>query len=146
MSNLRHGLVALLLVVFAATALGVAYARWQIHKAYDRLAGRSSVVRTSQGVVEFTDTGRGPPVLVVHGSGGGFDQGELIADAVLGDGWRTITPSRFGYLRSEVPAGAGFDEQAHAYAELLDHLHVDKVAVVALSYGGPKAVLIHVLS
>lgn len=141
MSILRSVLVALL----AAMALGLAYYGWQIQKAYDRLAGRSAVVRTPQGSVEFSDRGRGLPVLVVHGSGGGFDQGELIADAVLGDGFRVIAPSRFGYLRSDVPAGASFDDQAHAYAELLDHLRIPKVAVVALSHGGPSALLFAVL-
>lgn len=141
MSILRWMAVALL----AAMALGLAYYGWQIHKAYDRLAGRSAVVRTSQGIVEFSDRGHGPPVLVVHGSGGGFDQGELIADAVLSDRFRVIAPSRFGYLRSDVPAGASFDDQAHAYAELLDHLRIHKVAVVALSHGGPSALLFAVL-
>ena len=91
--------------------------------------------------VEFKQGGSGPPVLVIHGSGGGFDQGELIARAVLGDGFRWIAPSRFGYLRSALPAGATFDEQAHAYAALLDHLGIDKVAVVAMSHGGPSALL-----
>jgi pimeloyl-ACP methyl ester carboxylesterase len=78
---------------------------------------------------------------VVHGSGGGFDQGELVARAVLGDGFRWIAPSRFGYLRSTFREAATFDEQAHAYACLLDHLGVERAAVVALSHGGPSALL-----
>lgn len=51
-------------------------------------------------------------MLVIPGSGGGFDQGELLVRAVLGDGFRWLAPSRFGYLRSTVPAGASFDEPA----------------------------------
>ncbi len=78
---------------------------------------------------------------MIHGSGGGFDQGELVAEAVLGDGFRWIAPSRFGYLRSTFHEGATFDEQAHAYACLLDHLGVERAAVVALSHGGPSALL-----
>jgi 2-hydroxy-6-oxonona-2,4-dienedioate hydrolase len=78
-------------------------------------------------------------VLVVHGSGGGFDQGALIAGAVIGDGFHWIAPSRFGYLRSTLPAGATFETQADAYARLLDHLGIRQTAVVALSQGGPSA-------
>jgi len=37
--------------------------------------------------------------------------------------------------------GATFDEQAHAYVHLLDHLGLQRVAVVALSHGGPSALL-----
>lgn len=41
--------------------------------------------------------------------------------------------------------GASFDEQAHAYAHLLDHLGIDKAAVVAISHGGPGALLLAAL-
>ncbi len=51
----------------------------------------------------------------------------------------------FGYLHSTYPEGATFDDQAHAYAYLLDHLGIKKVAVVALSHGGPSALLFAVL-
>jgi pimeloyl-ACP methyl ester carboxylesterase len=82
---------------------------------------------------------------VIHGSGGGYDQGELLAQAVLGEQVHWITPSRFGYLRSTFREGATWDDQAHAYAYLLDQLGVKKVAVVALSQGGPSALLFAVL-
>ncbi|HEX6158908.1 MAG TPA: alpha/beta hydrolase, partial [Thermoanaerobaculia bacterium] len=56
-----------------------------------------------------------------------------------------IAPSRFGYLRSGCLAGASVDDQAHAYAFLLDHLGIGKVAVVAMSAGGASALLFSVL-
>jgi pimeloyl-ACP methyl ester carboxylesterase len=137
MTVLRWAAVAL-----AATALvAAAWTMPGLARAYERIDGRSQVVAVPEGAIEFTTGGDGPPVLVVHGSGGGFDQGELIAQAVLGDGFRWIAPSRFGYLRSTLPDGATFDDQAHAYAQLLDHLGIDRVAVVALSHGGPSALL-----
>ncbi len=77
----------------------------------------------------------------MHGSGGGFDQGELLVRVLLGDSFHWITPSRFGYLRSTHHPGATFDDQADAYAFLLRHLGVDRAAVVALSHGGPSALL-----
>lgn len=114
-------------------------------KAYKRIRGKSTVIQSPYGDIEYTDRGSGPPVLVVHGSGGGFDQGELIANSVLDNRFRRICPSRFGYLRSTFREGATFDDQAHAYAFLLDTLGVERVAVVALSHGGPSALLFAVL-
>jgi pimeloyl-ACP methyl ester carboxylesterase len=114
---------------------------WDMHREYERIEGKSTVIPSPYGDIEYTEGGSGPAVLVVHGSGGGYDQGELIAQAVLGKQFHWITPSRFGYLRSTFHEGATFDDQAHAYAYLLDQLGIKNVAVVALSHGGPSALL-----
>ncbi len=136
------GVTAATVSVAAVTAAGaVAAYRLDMARAYGGIRGRSMVVPSPYGDVEYTEGGSGPPVLVIHGSGGGYDQGELLVHAVLGDQFHWITPSRFGYLRSTFREGATFDDQAHAYAYLLDHLGVEKVAVVALSHGGPSALL-----
>jgi pimeloyl-ACP methyl ester carboxylesterase len=124
----------------ALVVAGVLYRR-DMQRAYDRITDKSLLLQTDQGQVEYTDRGAGPPVLVIHGSGGGFDNGELLARAALDDSLRWITPSRLGYLRSTMVDGATFDDQAHVYAHLLDHLGLRKVAVVALSHGGPGALL-----
>ena len=115
--------------------------------AYDRITGRTRVIATTLGDVEILEggSGEGTPALVVHGSGGGFDQGELLARAALGPDVRWIAPSRFGYLRSTFQPGATFDEQAHAFAALLDALGVARVHVLALSHGGPSALLLAAL-
>ncbi len=83
------------------------------------------------GDIEFKRGGEGVPVLVIHGSGGGFDQGELIATAILDEQFDWIAPSRFGYLRSTFHKGATFDDQAEAYAHLFNHLGLHKVVVLA---------------
>jgi len=62
-----------------------------------------------------------------------------------GDRFHRITPSRFGYLWSTFHDGATFEDQAHAYTTLLDHLGIQKVAVVAFSAGGPSAELFALL-
>lgn len=116
-----------------------------MNHAYERVRAAGTVIRSPYGDIEYTEAGSGPPVLVVHGSGGGYDQGELIAQAVLSADFRITTPSRFGYLRSTIRENATWDEQAHAYAFLLDHLQIDRVAVVAMSHGGPSALLFAVL-
>jgi 2-hydroxy-6-oxonona-2,4-dienedioate hydrolase len=111
----------------------------QMNRAYERIAGNSKIITAPFGSIEFLTSGTGPPVLVIHGSGGGFDQGALIASAVIGDGFRWIAPSRFGYLRSTLPEGATFESQADAYAYLLDDLGIQRISIVALSQGGPSA-------
>jgi pimeloyl-ACP methyl ester carboxylesterase len=131
-------LVLVLLVAAGATALWFGL---DTRRAYARIAGQSQVLASPLGQIEYKRGGAGTAVLVVHGSGGGFDQGELIANAVLGERFDWIAPSRFGYLRSTFRAGATFDDQAKAYAHLLDSLGLEKVAVVALSHGGPSALL-----
>ena len=144
MLRVTAGWIALALVaVLIATA---AIYLWDMNRAYERVRARGTVIPSPYGDIEYTAGGSGTPVLVIHGSGGGYDQGELIAQAVIGDELRWIVPSRFGYLRSTFRDGATFDDQAHAYAKLLDHLGVKKVAVVALSHGGPSALLFALLS
>lgn len=135
--------VAITAVVMAAGTLAV-YIR-DMRRAYQRTRVGGKVVSSTYGDIEYAEGGAGPAVLVIHGSGGGFDQGELLARAVLGDGFHWLAPSRFGYLRSTFHAGATFDDQAHAYAVLLDRLAIGSVAVVALSHGGPSALLFAVL-
>jgi 2-hydroxy-6-oxonona-2,4-dienedioate hydrolase len=133
-----------LLFLLALLAIGVVIAIWfgvDTRRAYARLTGKTTLLSSPLGDIEFKRGGTGSPVLVVHGSGGGYDQGELIATAILDEGFDWIAPSRFGYLRSTFREGATFDDQAAAYAYLLDSLGLQRVAVMALSHGGPSAVL-----
>jgi pimeloyl-ACP methyl ester carboxylesterase len=135
----KLGWIAAALVPAVALTLA-AYLR-DIKRAYERVRGKSTVIPSAYGNVEYTEGGAGPHVLVIHGSGGGYDQGELIVQSFLDKGFHWIAPSRFGYLRSTYREGATFDHQAHAYAALLDHLGVESASVVALSHGGPSALL-----
>ena len=139
---------SLLWLSFAVLSIGVVIAiRFGVdtRRAYARITGDSMLVPSPLGDIEFKRGGAGIPVLVIHGSGGGYDQGELIATAILNEHFDWIAPSRFGYLRSTFREGATFDDQAEAYARLLDSLGLHKVAVLALSHGGPSAILFAVL-
>lgn len=127
----------------AVAWVAITYAR-DMRRAYRRIQGASQVIPSPYGDIEYREGGQGPAVLVIHGSGGGYDQGELLARAVLGDDIHWIAPSRFGYLRSTFQPGATFDDQADAYAYLLDHLRVRTAAVVTLSHGGPSSLLLAV--
>ena len=143
MFRVTIGWIALALIAVLVSA-SAAYL-WDMNRAYVRVRAKGTVISSPYGDIEYTEGGSGPPVLVIHGSGGGYDQGELMVRAVLGEQFHWIAPSRFGYLRSTFRDGATFDDQAHAYAYLLDRLGVKKVAVVTLSHGGPSALLFAVL-
>ncbi len=106
-----------------------------IRTARERLAVSSSTIYTPCGTIEYAEQGRGYPVLVIHGSGGGFDQGLLLGDLFIGDGYRIIAPSRFGYL-SSIPEKHSVVDQAENFNCLLEALNIQHVAVLAFSAGG----------
>ncbi len=95
---------------------------------------------TPHGAVEYARYGSGPAVLVVHGSGGGWDQGVDWAQRRLPPSRDVLAVSRFGYLGSELPAGGTTTKQADVFAAVLDHASVDRVDVVAMSAGSVTAV------
>jgi pimeloyl-ACP methyl ester carboxylesterase len=128
------GITGGILFVLAVLA-GMRY-RSDLQAYRQRIEGMGSqVIDTACGPVEYAQVGSGYPVLVVHGNGGGFDQGLGLAQSYLGAGYQVIAPSRFGYLRSPLPDGATVAMQADAYACLLDALHISKVAVFTSSAG-----------
>lgn len=89
---------------------------------------------------EFAESGNGPAVLLIHGAGGGFDQGLSLARVFLGENYRLIAPSRFGYLGTPMPEDPSPEAQADAYARLLDALNLESLPVVAVSAGAPSAI------
>jgi pimeloyl-ACP methyl ester carboxylesterase len=125
--------------VAGAGAAVIAVFRSDMRAARSRLAGQSRLVATACGPVEMAESGSGPPALVVHGMAGGFDQGMMAGRAVLGDGYRVIAPSRFGYLRTPLPADASHVAQADTLASLLDALGIPRAVVLAVSAGAQSA-------
>lgn len=130
------GFAGILLIGAGATYF--AYAR-DMQATRGRLAAGSQIAETRHGQIEYTSWGEGSPVLVVHGAGGGYDQGISIAHAFGGEGFRWISPSRFGYLHTPLPDDASTAAQADAFAGLLDLLEVDRVAILAMSGGVPPS-------
>lgn len=136
-------------IVLAATALLiVAAAVVVVARAYlgDLRRGERAVVSpgaqvfsSSLGDVEYVLEGSGPTVVISHGITGGIDQGAGLARTYLGPGYRLLLVSRFGYLRSAMPAEASAELQARAYRELLDHLGIERTFVLGNSAGGTSA-------
>lgn len=131
-------IVSCLVIVFAALTCPKYHREMQT--ARDRLLTGSTIFKTAFGGIEYSVRGEGTPVLLLHGAGGGYDQGLWSGKISLGqDGYRFISISRFGYLRSPIPAKASIKTQASLYRELLDHLKIERVIVVGASAGGPSA-------
>lgn len=136
---------AMLLTLGLALLAGAIWAelryRQDLDAARERVSGRSLVLQTRWGQLEYAVAGDAgaPPVLMIHGTGGGFDQGLRFADALVARGLRVIAPSRFGYLRSDFPADPSLAEQADALASLLDQLGIERIAVVGGSAGALSA-------
>jgi pimeloyl-ACP methyl ester carboxylesterase len=130
-------LIALLIVGLS----GLIYIRYRrdIHQARERVSTDGQIVQTPCGPIEYAITGDGPPVLVVHGAGGGYDQGLEIGEPLVNSGFRVIAMSRFGYLRTPLPGDASASAQADAHACLLDALKISRAAVVGASAGAPSS-------
>jgi pimeloyl-ACP methyl ester carboxylesterase len=125
----------------AAGLSGLTYYRYQrdIHRARERVSTGGRMVDTPCGPIEYAVAGEGLPVLVVHGAGGGYDQGLDLARATLGGNFRIIAMSRFGYLRTPLPTDASPTAQADAHACLLDALKIRRAAVMGFSAGAPSS-------
>jgi 2-hydroxy-6-oxonona-2,4-dienedioate hydrolase len=128
-----------------ATALVVAavWTAWRFDgdiKAASANAAQGSVlIATPCGPIEYQEAGTGTPLLMVHGSGGGHDQGMAFAGKLVEHGIRVIAVSRFGYLRTLMPADSSPAAQADAHVCLLDALGIAQAAVLGGSAGGPSA-------
>ncbi|MCB6178812.1 alpha/beta hydrolase [Rhodobacter sp. Har01] len=104
-----------------------------------RAAGTPRQVETRHGPLEYAEAGQGPAVLMLHGTGGGYDQGLLFARRLIAAGFRVIAPSRFGYLGTPFPADPGPEAQADALADLMQTLKLPRAAVIGGSAGAIPA-------
>ena len=131
------GIIAAGLVAAGVAAVHVAF-RSDLAQAQARVTGHSQLVAARDGQLEYATAGSGPPFLMIHGTGGGFDQGLTFAEGLRG--FQVIAPSRFGYLRSDFPPDPSSERQADAFVELLDQLKIDKLPVAGGSAGALSAV------
>lgn len=138
-------------VLGTAVAGSAAWLAWRTHSAYQRdiaaararVAQGSRMVATRAGPIEVGQSASHragkQPLLMIHGTGGGFDQGLQFADRLTQAGWTVIAPSRFGYLRTPFPSDASSQAQADAFAHLLDALGIDCLPVIGGSAGALSA-------
>jgi 2-hydroxy-6-oxonona-2,4-dienedioate hydrolase len=139
----REPMLVILAIVIAVVLVAALLIRARFEAdlavAAARAAQGSVVVTTRCGPIEVQQAGEGAPLLVIHGSGGGHDQGMAWARPLVQQGVRVIAMSRFGYLRTPRPADASPEAQADAHICLLDALGIAKAGVMGVSAGGPSA-------
>ncbi|MEU0546392.1 alpha/beta hydrolase [Micromonospora sp. NPDC005979] len=93
--------------------------------------------------VHVLESGAGPAVLMLHGSGPGTTGSGAWASTAqaLGTSWHLVAPDQAGFGRTPVPAGSpsGLRLWTEQAAGLMDALGVESYAVVGHSMGGAVA-------
>ena len=87
-----------------------------------RIAQGSRVIDTSCGPIEVQEAGAGVPLLAVHSSGGGFDQGMAFAAPLAQQGTRFI----------------GFDTGGHIWLGHNDEVMARVRELLIPAEGGPE--------
>ena len=140
--KVRSWRVAFITVALASSSAAL-LVKWRfdddMRRAHAHAVQGSVLLATRCGPIEYQEAGSGVPLLAVHGSGGGHDQGMAFAGALASRGIRVVAMSRFGYLRTPMPADASAAAQADAHVCLLDALGIAKAAVMGGSAGAPSA-------
>ena len=142
-SQVRNIVFATLALVGVSALCATLIAKWRFDDDMQRARAHailgSVLLPTRCGPIEYQEAGTGMPLLAVHGSGGGHDQGMAFAGSLASQGIRVIAMSRFGYLRTPMAADASAAAQADAHVCLLDALGIPKAAVLGGSAGAPSA-------
>jgi pimeloyl-ACP methyl ester carboxylesterase len=131
-----------ILLIFIALGIIIAiqYAI-DIHAAYERLNHYTvKTINTEYGKLSYMDDGSGEAILISHGIFGGYDQGLVSLEGLVGNGYRKIAPSRFGYPGSDLPSEPTPKNQAKAFLNLLDNLGIQKTYVLTTSAGGAAGI------
>lgn len=130
-------IIIILIITFVTTYLKY---RKDLTAGYKRINEiQSQIYQSKYGEVEYVLKGNGPTILISHGVTGGIDQGIWISKS-LGEGYRFLVVSRFGYLKSSMPDEPSVKLQAEAYKELLDFLGIDSAFIMGNSAGGTSAI------
>ncbi|MFP4362884.1 MAG: alpha/beta fold hydrolase [Spirochaetia bacterium] len=135
------GVLGILATFIIITVFGIyLWFRIDIRPYYQALRNQDVQSFTSTyGEIAYVDYGEGAPLLVVHGLTGGWDQALSSGTDITGSAGRIIAPSRFGYPGSNLPENSTPQDQAAAYAQLLNYLNIESVDVLAVSAGGAPA-------
>jgi len=131
--------IALVAAVAAGALIFLSYDS-ELSQARDAANRSGRIANTSAGPIEYADKGAGIPLLSIHGAGGGCDQGLANVADLVGDDFRVIAPSRFGYLGTPIPSDTSPAAQADSHAALLAELKVSKAIVIGISAGARSAV------
>jgi 2-hydroxy-6-oxonona-2,4-dienedioate hydrolase len=108
--------------------------------ANERVQQGSQVFESRFGSMEYAVAGSGSPAIMIHGTGGGFDQGLAFSARLVTAGHKIIALSRFGYLRTAFPADPSSENQADAIVDLMDKLGIARAPIIGGSAGALSAI------
>lgn len=94
--------------------------------------------KTEKGKVEYSLTGRGPTVLIVHG-GHSSCRGDYGNQVLIDNNFSVLIPTRPGYYGTPITSGTTAEATADLFVALLKKLDIKKVIVIGSSAGGPVA-------
>ncbi|WP_085506853.1 alpha/beta fold hydrolase [Thalassobacillus devorans] len=94
------------------------------------------LLETSNGLVEFRYEGQGPVILLLKGGHCSRDT-DLSHQSLIHEGYKLLTVSRPGYDKTDIKAGKTPEDFADTLIEILDHLAIPSVQVIAVSAAGP---------
>lgn len=135
--------VYLLLVLAAIGIIITLQYVGDIGAAYKRLGHYDAkTIDTGHGRISYIDEGSGETILISHGIFGGYDQAYESLKGLLGDDYRKIAPSRFGYPGSDLPSEPTPGNQAKAFISLLDQLGIEKTYIITTSAGGAAGIAV----
>jgi pimeloyl-ACP methyl ester carboxylesterase len=134
------GMYILLIFIVLGIIIAIQYAI-DIQAAYERLNHYTvKTIITEYGKLSYMDEGSGEAILISHGIFGGYDQGFVSLEGLVGNGYRKIAPSRFGYPGSDLPPEPTPKNQAKAFLNLLDNLGIQKAYILTTSAGGAAGI------
>jgi pimeloyl-ACP methyl ester carboxylesterase len=130
-----------ILAVATAAAILSVYTSYRndIDPARQRIAAGSKIIDTDCGPIEYATLGEGAPVLVLHGTSGGWDQAIDSARGLVPYGFQIIAPSRLGYLGTSLRPDSLPPAEADTWICLLDALKLQHVPVISYSAGAAPA-------
>lgn len=115
------------------------YTKW-FNSWTTQLYSGSMVIETQAGPTEYTIIGdSGPVIAFMHGGPGDYYSAIAYFSDLIDKGFRFLTWSRPGFLRTPLSTGDTPETQADALAALLNTLSINSIAVIGASAGGPPA-------
>lgn len=96
----------------------------------------TTLLDTSKGIVEFTYKGIGPAILLLKGEHSSRNT-DLSHSSLIYEGFSLLTISRPGYDCTQTRTGRTPEEFAATIIEVLDHLNIASISVIAVSTAGP---------
>lgn len=132
----------ILIILFVLIIIIIIQYNIDIKNAYERLNNYDiKTLNTEYGKISYMDQGTGEEILISHGIFGGYDQAFVSLTDLVGDSYRKIAPSRFGYPGSDLPSQPTPGNQAKAFLNLLDGLGIQKAYIITTSAGSAAGIM-----